>query len=88
MAITVQPITPSFAAEVGDIDLGRPISAPDIAAIKQAFTKYAVLVFPDQTFGDESHLDFAGRRSAGVQEAGRHRVEMQGDRERMALERR
>lgn len=59
MTITVQPITPSFAAEVGDIDLGRPIPAGDLAAIKSAFTQYAVLVFPDQTFGDESHLDFA-----------------------------
>lgn len=59
MPITVQPITPAFAAEVGDIDLGCPISAADIAAIKQAFTKFAVLVFPDQTFSDESHLDFA-----------------------------
>ncbi len=59
MAITVQPITPSFAAEVGDIDLGRPIGVQDIAAVKAAFTKFAVLVFPDQTFSDESHLDFA-----------------------------
>ena len=59
MPATVQPITPGFAAEVGDIDLGRPISAVDIAAIKAAFARYAVLVFPDQTFSDESHLDFA-----------------------------
>jgi len=59
MAVTVQPVTPAFAAEVGDIDLGQPIAAHDIAAIKAAFTKYAVLVFPDQTFSDESHLDFA-----------------------------
>jgi alpha-ketoglutarate-dependent 2,4-dichlorophenoxyacetate dioxygenase len=59
LAVVVQPITPSFAAEVGDVDLGRPIAAEDIAAIKAAFTKYAVLVFPDQTFDDESHLAFA-----------------------------
>ena len=59
MTVTIQPVTPSFAAEVGDIDLGRPISPQDLAAIKQAFTRYAVLVFPDQTFSDESHLDFA-----------------------------
>ncbi|MFI5000808.1 MAG: TauD/TfdA dioxygenase family protein [Reyranellales bacterium] len=59
MAVTVQPITPSFAAEVGDVDLGKPLGADDLAAIRAAFTKYAVLVFPDQTFGDESHLDFA-----------------------------
>ena len=59
MAITVQPITPDFAAEVGDVDLGGPLAADDLAAIRAAFTKYAVLVFPDQTFDDESHLDFA-----------------------------
>jgi len=59
MPITVQPVTPQFAAEVGDVDLGRPLSADDIAAIKAAFTRYAVLVFPDQTFSDGSHLEFA-----------------------------
>ena len=59
MTITVQPITPDFAAEVGDVDLGRPLAADDLAAIRAAFTKYAVLVFPDQDFDDESQLDFA-----------------------------
>lgn len=57
--VTIQPITPSFAAEVGDVDLGKPLSKDDLAAIKAAFTEYAVLVFPDQGFSDESHLDFA-----------------------------
>ncbi len=59
MPITVQPVTPGFAAEVGDVDLGQRLGADDVAAIKAAFTRYAVLVFPDQTFSDESHLDFA-----------------------------
>jgi alpha-ketoglutarate-dependent 2,4-dichlorophenoxyacetate dioxygenase len=59
MTVTVQPTTPDFAAEVGDVDLGKPLSPEDLAAIRAAFTKYAVLVFPDQTFTDESHLDFA-----------------------------
>jgi alpha-ketoglutarate-dependent 2,4-dichlorophenoxyacetate dioxygenase len=59
MTVTVQPTTPNFAAEVGDVDLGKPLGAEDLAAIRAAFTKYAVLVFPDQTFSDESHLDFA-----------------------------
>ena len=58
MAVTVQPITDSFAAEVGDVDLAH-ISADDLAAVRAAFTKYAVLVFPDQTFDDDSQLDFA-----------------------------
>ena len=59
MTVTVQPTTPEFAAEVGDVDLGKPLSPEDLAAIRAAFTKYAVLVFPDQDFTDESHLDFA-----------------------------
>ena len=59
MAITVQPITPDFAAEVGDVELGKPLAAHDLAAIRTAFTRYAVLVFPDQAFSDDSHLDFA-----------------------------
>jgi alpha-ketoglutarate-dependent 2,4-dichlorophenoxyacetate dioxygenase len=59
MAISIHAVTPSFAAEIGDVDLGQPLSADDVAAIKAAFARYAVLVFPDQTFSDESHLDFA-----------------------------
>ena len=59
MAITVQPTTPSFIAEVGDVDLSKPLAADDLAAIRAAFTKYAVLVFPDQHFEDDSQLDFA-----------------------------
>jgi alpha-ketoglutarate-dependent 2,4-dichlorophenoxyacetate dioxygenase len=59
MAITVQPTTPSFAAEVGDVDLAKPLGAADLAAIRAAFTSYAVLVFPDQHFDDDSQLEFA-----------------------------
>ena len=59
MAITVQSITPSFAAEVADVDLSRPLAADNLAAIRAAFTKYAVLVFPDQHLDDDSQLDFA-----------------------------
>ena len=57
--VTVQPITPDFAAEVGDVDLGKPLSAEDLSAIREAFTRFAVLVFPDQGFDDESQLAFA-----------------------------
>jgi alpha-ketoglutarate-dependent 2,4-dichlorophenoxyacetate dioxygenase len=59
VTITVHPITPDFAAEVGDVVLGKPLAADDLVAIRAAFTKYAVLVFPDQEFDDESQLDFA-----------------------------
>src|ERR1700726_1660550 len=48
MAITVYPVTPSFAAEIGDVDLASPIDPTDLRGIKDAFTQYGVLIFPDQ----------------------------------------
>jgi alpha-ketoglutarate-dependent 2,4-dichlorophenoxyacetate dioxygenase len=59
MTIVVQGVTSSFAAEVGDVDLSRPLAPEDLAAIRAAFTKYGVLIFPDQHFDDDSQLDFA-----------------------------
>lgn len=59
MAITVVPVTPSFVAEIGDVDLSRPLSAEDAAAIKEAFWTYSVVIFPDQTLTGDQHLDFA-----------------------------
>src|SRR5262245_33928578 len=59
MTITVCPITPSFAAEIGDIDLARPVEAADLDAVKEAFARYAVLIFPDQHLAPDQHLDFA-----------------------------
>ena len=59
MAITVAPITDTFAAEIGDIDLSRPLSAEDAEAVKQAFWTYSVLIFPEQKLEAEQHLDFA-----------------------------
>ena len=38
MAVIIYPITPSFAAEIGDVDLSCPIGPSDLAAIKEAFT--------------------------------------------------
>jgi alpha-ketoglutarate-dependent 2,4-dichlorophenoxyacetate dioxygenase len=61
MTVTVCPITPSFAAEVGDVDLSGPLPPADLAAIKEAFARYAVLVFPGQHLSPEQHLDFAGQ---------------------------
>src|SRR6266404_5711342 len=50
MTVVVQGVTPSFAAEVGDVDLSKPLKPEDLAAIRAAFTKYGVLIFPDQHF--------------------------------------
>ena len=59
MAITVSPVTPGFVAEIGDVDLSRTIETADMAAVKDAFATYAVLIFPDQHLTQDQHLDFA-----------------------------
>ena len=61
MPITVQPVTPEFVAEIGDVDLSRPLGAEDEAAIKQALWTFAVLIFPEQRLDEDRHLDFAAR---------------------------
>ena len=59
MAITVQPVTPEFAAEIGDVDLSAPLAPSDARDVLDAFSKYAVLIFPDQHLSADQHLDFA-----------------------------
>src|SRR5512135_2368422 len=59
MSIAIYPITETFAAEIGDIDLSRPLSNDDLEAIRDAFAKYAVLIFPSQDLTVEQHLAFA-----------------------------
>ncbi len=59
MPLTISPMTPGFAAEIYDVDLSAPLSADEIAAVKEAFWSYAVLIFPDQQLTQEQHLDFA-----------------------------
>ena len=59
MSIVVHSITDDFAAEIGDLDLSKPLSADDETALKSAFWKYSVLVFPDQHLEPNQHIGFA-----------------------------
>ena len=61
MSISIYPVTPDFAAEIGDVDLAQPLSVEDCAAIKAAFWQYAVLVFPAQEINSDQHVAFASR---------------------------
>ena len=60
MTIAISPITPEFAAEIGDVDLSA-LSPADVDAIKAAFWTYAVLIFPGQDLTGDEHLEFAAR---------------------------
>ncbi len=59
MAISIFPVTEHFMAEIGGVDLSKPLSEGDRAAIKDAFIRYSVLVFPHQTLTSEEHIEFA-----------------------------
>jgi alpha-ketoglutarate-dependent 2,4-dichlorophenoxyacetate dioxygenase len=59
MSITIVPVTEHFVAEVGDIDLSAPLPPEQLRQVRDAFTRYAVLVFPGQTLSVEQHLSFA-----------------------------
>jgi len=59
MALTVNPVTPDFVAEIGDLDLSRPLAEDDIAAVKSAFWRYAVLIFPEQELTPDQHVAFS-----------------------------
>jgi alpha-ketoglutarate-dependent 2,4-dichlorophenoxyacetate dioxygenase len=57
--MTVFPVTEHFAAEIGDVDLSKPLSPDVFADIDAAFNRYSVLVFPDQHLTIDQHLEFA-----------------------------
>jgi alpha-ketoglutarate-dependent 2,4-dichlorophenoxyacetate dioxygenase len=61
MSINIVPVTPTFAAEIGDVDLSRPLSDADFEEIRQAFWKYAVLIFPGQQLTPGQHVAFSTR---------------------------
>jgi len=63
MPVTLRQIGPCFAAEVEGIDMTRPLSAADVAAVHAGMDEYAVLVFHGQQIDDEQQLAFT--RSLG-----------------------
>ena len=58
MTPTVWPVGEDFVAEICDVDLTCP-SPEAVQQIKQAFWKYAVVVFPGQQLTAGQHVDFA-----------------------------
>ncbi len=61
MAVTFRKLHPHFVAEAEPIDLRRVHDPETLAAIRAGMDDHALLVFRDQRFSDEEHLDFARR---------------------------
>jgi alpha-ketoglutarate-dependent 2,4-dichlorophenoxyacetate dioxygenase len=58
MTLTITGLHPVFAGEVTGVDLSRPISRQEAAAIEAGMDRYGVLVFPGQDITDEQQIAF------------------------------
>ena len=54
--ITVTPISPKIGAEIGNIDLTRPLEEKQVAELRRAFTQYGVIFFRDQKISHEDQI--------------------------------
>ena len=59
MSLSIRPLHPHFAGEVTGLDITRPLSRDDVAAIEAGMDRYAVLAFPDQPLTDEQQCMFS-----------------------------
>ena len=58
MPVVIGQIPGAFAAEVGGVECGAPLAAPDAQTIDAAMERYAVLVFRNQPLTDQQQLAF------------------------------
>ena len=59
MTIAIRQIHPVFVGEVSGIDVSRPLSRDEVAALEAGMDRYAVLVFHDQRLTDEQQMAFS-----------------------------
>ncbi len=58
MPVEIRQIHPVFVGEVSGIDMCKPLSQQDVAAVEAGMDRYAVLIFHDQHITDEQQLAF------------------------------
>src|SRR5215831_12833556 len=59
MAVQLTPLHPTLGAELRGVDLTCPVMPEVFAEIDTAFSRYGVLVFPEQPVTDEQQLVFS-----------------------------
>jgi alpha-ketoglutarate-dependent 2,4-dichlorophenoxyacetate dioxygenase len=81
MPVSIRAIQPAFAGEVSGIDITKPISQADVAAIEAGMDKFAVLVFRDQKLTDAQQMAFSlnfgaleNAKGGNVTKPGDHRL--------------
>jgi alpha-ketoglutarate-dependent 2,4-dichlorophenoxyacetate dioxygenase len=60
-SVDITPLSSDFAGEVTGIDLTETLTATQVASIEAGMDRFAVLVFHDQHFDDETQLAFSRR---------------------------
>jgi taurine dioxygenase len=60
ISITVTKLSPHIGAEIGNIDLTRPLSELQVKELHDAFTRNLVVFFRDQKIGFEDQIRLAG----------------------------
>jgi alpha-ketoglutarate-dependent 2,4-dichlorophenoxyacetate dioxygenase len=59
MTLSIRQIHPVFVGEVSGVDLTKPLSREEAAALEAGMDRYAVLVYHDQRITDEQQMAFA-----------------------------
>ena len=59
MNLSIRPIHPVLGGEVSGVDIAKPLSRDEAAAIEAGMDRYAVLVFHDQALTDEQQVAFS-----------------------------
>jgi taurine dioxygenase len=60
-SMTVEPVAGALGAEIGGIDLARPLDDSAVRAIRRAWLEYGVIFFRDQELPPAAFLAFARR---------------------------
>jgi len=59
MSVSLRQIHPVFVGQVSGIDITKPLSRDEVAAVEAGMDRYAVLVFHDQQVTDEQQIAFS-----------------------------
>lgn len=58
MAITVTPLSEALGAEIGGVDLSKPLDSDTVAAIRKAWLENVIILFRGQTLSDDDQERF------------------------------
>jgi alpha-ketoglutarate-dependent 2,4-dichlorophenoxyacetate dioxygenase len=61
MGILVTPVQGDFVAHLTGLDLSRPLDEGDFGQVRDAFHRYAVVIFPEQALTDDEQIAFSER---------------------------